>query len=151
MTTERRIEVVAGAIVSAGHLFATQRGYGPWAGWWEFPGGKLEAGESPVEALRRELREELSLEVEVLSLVATVDYDYPDFHLTMHLYHCRPLGTPTLLEHSASRWIGPADLQGMQWLPADLQVLPQVAKLLVADSHAQQADTCGQDQTVLHL
>ena len=125
----KQIEVVAGAIISAGRLFATCRGYGPWAGWWEFPGGKIEKGESPQEALRRELREELALEVDVLGRIATVDYDYPDFHLTMHLYHCTPLGAPRLLEHQTARWLTATELYDVRWLPADLQVLPQVAAL----------------------
>lgn len=97
MTEDRKqIEVVAGAIVSAGRFFATQRGYGDWAGWWEFPGGKIEPGEAPAEALRRELREELALEVRVGEEVARVEYDYPKFHLSMRLYLCTPEGEPTL-------------------------------------------------------
>ncbi|MBP3762396.1 MAG: (deoxy)nucleoside triphosphate pyrophosphohydrolase [Bacteroidales bacterium] len=126
----KTVEVVAAAVVRDGLLFATRRASGPWAGWWEFPGGKVEAGEGREEALRRELREELSLEVEIQGFVATVDYDYPDFHLTMHLYRCRPLGEPILLEHSGSRWLGAAELDSLRWLPADLAVLPRLAPLL---------------------
>lgn len=128
----KQVEVVAGAVISAGHVFATRRGYGPWAGWWEFPGGKLEAGEGRVEALRRELREELSLEVEVHELVQTVEYDYPDFHLTMHLYRCTPMSQPVLLEHSDSRWLSSSELRDVRWLPADVAVLPKLENMLAA-------------------
>jgi 8-oxo-dGTP diphosphatase len=126
----KTVNVVAGAIVSAGRLFATQRGYGDWAGWWEFPGGKIEAGEAPEEALRRELREELALEVRVGEEVARVEYDYPKFHLSMHLYLCTPEGEPTLREHSAARWLSKDELEAVRWLPADIEVLPQIKRLL---------------------
>lgn len=126
----RTIEVVAGAIVSAGRLFATRRGYGEWAGWWEFPGGKVEAGETDAEALRRELREELRLEVEVGPLVATVDYTYPTFRLLMRLYRCTPLGAPTLVEHSDARWLAPDELHSVGWLPADEEVIDRVAAII---------------------
>lgn len=131
MTENRKqIEVVAGAIVSAGRLFATQRGYGDWAGWWEFPGGKIEAGEAPEEALRRELREELALEVRVGEEVARVEYDYPKFHLSMRLYLCTPEGEPTLREHSAARWLSRDELDAVRWLPADKDVIHLIHTLL---------------------
>lgn len=131
MTEDRKqIEVVAGAIVSAGRLFATQRGYGDWAGWWEFPGGKIEAGEAPEEALRRELREELALEVRVGEEVARVEYDYPKFHLSMRLFLCTPEGEPTLREHSAARWLSRDELDAVRWLPADIEVLDALKKFL---------------------
>lgn len=131
MTEDRKqIEVVAGAIVSAGRLFATQRGYGDWAGWWEFPGGKVESGEAPEEALRRELREELALEVKVGEEVARVEYDYPKFHLSMRLFLCIPEGEPTLREHSAARWLSKDELEAVRWLPADIEAVDTLKKFL---------------------
>ena len=126
----KTVNVVAGAIVSAGRLFATQRGYGDWAGWWEFPGGKIEPGEAPEEALRRELREELALEVRVGEEVARVEYDYPKFHLSMRLYLCTPEGEPTLREHSAARWLSRDELDAVRWLPADKDVIHLIHTLL---------------------
>lgn len=126
----KTVNVVAGAIVSAGRLFATQRGYGDWAGWWEFPGGKIEPGEAPEEALRRELREELALEVRVGEEVARVEYDYPKFHLSMRLYLCTPEGEPTLREHSAARWLSKEELESVRWLPADKDVIHLIHTLL---------------------
>jgi len=116
----RVIEVVAAVIIDEqGRIFATQRGYGDWKDWWEFPGGKMEAGETPQQALRREIREELDAEIEVGELMKTIDYDYPKFHLTMHCFRCRLAGSVTLKEHEAAKWLAPKDLQTVQWLPAD--------------------------------
>ena len=126
----KTVNVVAGAIVSAGRLFATQRGYGDWAGWWEFPGGKIEPGEAPEEALRRELREELALEVRVGEEVTRVEYDYPKFHLSMRLYLCIPEGEPTLREHSAARWLSKDELETVRWLPADIEAVDTLKKFL---------------------
>lgn len=126
----KTVNVVAGAIVSAGRLFATQRGYGDWAGWWEFPGGKIEPGEASEEALRRELREELALEVRVGEEVARVEYDYPKFHLSMRLYLCTPEGEPTLKEHSAARWLSKDELEAVRWLPADIEAVDTLKKFL---------------------
>lgn len=126
----KTVNVVAGAIVSAGRLFATQRGYGDWAGWWEFPGGKIEPGEAPEEALRRELREELALEVRVGEEVARVEYDYPTFHLSMRLFLCIPEGEPTLREHSAARWLSKDELKAVRWLPADIEAVDTLKKFL---------------------
>lgn len=126
----KTVNVVAGAIVSAGRLFATQRGYGDWAGWWEFPGGKIEPGEAPEEALRRELREELALEVRVGEEVTRVEYDYPKFHLSMRLFLCIPEGEPTLREHSAARWLSKDELEAVRWLPADIEAVDTLKKFL---------------------
>jgi len=109
---------------SQGRVFATQRGYGDWKGWWEFPGGKTEAGESPEQALRREIREELSAEITVDRFLCTVDYDYPAFHLTMHCYLCSLLSdTLVLNEHQAARWLATSDLDSVRWLPADNSII----------------------------
>jgi len=104
----KRIEVVAAIIHDAeGRIFATQRGYGEFKDGWEFPGGKMEAGETPEEALRREIWEELETRIEVERLVKTVEYDYPQFHLTMHCFLCRVVsGRLELKEHEAARWLG---------------------------------------------
>lgn len=116
--------VVAAVIIQNGKLFATQRGYGDWKDWWEFPGGKIEPGETPKEALRREIREELATEVEVGELLHTIEYDYPEFHLSMQCFLCTIVGDePTLLEHEAARWLTKENLYSVQWLPADLDVV----------------------------
>ena len=126
----KRIEVVAGIICdgdphSAGTcFFATQRGYGEQKGFWEFPGGKMEAGESPQQALARELKEELAIDVGVGGFLCTVEYDYPAFHLTMHCYLCALLTDSLHLnEHEASRWLSKEELYSVKWLPADIEVL----------------------------
>ena len=120
----KEIEVVAAIIRREGCIFATQRGYGEWKDWWEFPGGKMEAGETPEEALRREIREELSAEISVDDYVTTVEYDYPAFHLTMHCYLCSLTGDALHLnEHEAARWLSSADIDSVDWLPADRLVV----------------------------
>jgi len=120
----KRIEVVAAVIVDAdGRVFATQRGYGDWKDWWEFPGGKMETGESRAEALKREIREELDAEIEVGELMRTINYDYPNFHLTMHCFRCRLMGGVTLREHEAAQWLAPSELNSVQWLPADEEII----------------------------
>ncbi len=122
----KQIEVVAAVIKKDNQIFATQRGYGDFKDGWEFPGGKIEAGESPKEALVREIKEELDAMVEVGDLILTVEYDYPDFHLTMHCYWCKLLSKEVkLLEHEAAKWL-PVDenlLGAVDWLPADLDVI----------------------------
>ncbi len=131
MEQHKTIEVVAAIIIRDGLLFATQRGYGEWKGWWEFPGGKIEAGEAPEEALKRVIREELATEIKVGDLLATVEYDYPQFHLKMHCFLCTiESGQPSLLEHEDARWLAKDHLDAVQWLPADLQLLPLIAELL---------------------
>ncbi len=123
----KQIEVVAALIKQENKVLATQRGYGEWKDGWEFPGGKIEAGETPEAALRREILEELAVEVEVQSRLVTVEYDYPQFHLTMHCYWCRLLkGEPTLLEHEAAQWLTRDQLDSVDWLPADLEVVAAI-------------------------
>ena len=123
----RTIEVVAAVIRDdAGRIFATQRGYGDWKDWWEFPGGKIEVGETRQDALQREIREELAAEVEVGELLRTIDYDYPTFHLTMHCFLCRLRGEVTLLEHEAAKWLRPQELDSVRWLPADEDLIAEL-------------------------
>ena len=128
----KRIEVVAAIIHDAdGRIFATQRGYGEFKDGWEFPGGKMEAGETPEEALRREIWEELETRIEVERLVETVEYDYPQFHLTMHCFLCRvESGRLELKEHEAARWLTKDKLNEVDWLPADLQIIDKLKKYL---------------------
>jgi 8-oxo-dGTP diphosphatase len=126
----KRIEVVAAIIRKEGRIFATQRGYGEWKDWWEFPGGKMEPGETPEEALKREIREELSTEIRVDDLLCTVEYDYPKFHLTLHCYLCSLVtGALHLNEHEAARWLANDELDSVKWLPADREVIEKI-KLL---------------------
>lgn len=116
----KQIEVVAAIICKEDKIFATQRGYGEWQDWWEFPGGKMEVGETPEEALVREIREELSAEINVGELLTTVEYDYPKFHLTMHCFLCTLVGEALHLnEHEAARWLTKDELDTVKWLPAD--------------------------------
>ena len=123
----KQIKVVAAIIQKEGRIFATQRGYGEWKDWWEFPGGKMEVGETPEEALAREIREELSTEIRVDELLCTVEYDYPKFHLTMHCYLCSLLMEALHLnEHEAAKWLGKDELDSVKWLPADLEVIERL-------------------------
>ena len=123
----KQIEVVAAIIRKDDLIFATQRGYGDFKDWWEFPGGKMEAGETPEEALKREIREELSAEINVDEFLCTVEYDYPAFHLTMHCYLCSLLSEALHLnEHEAARWLKLEDLDSVDWLPADKVVVEKL-------------------------
>ena len=125
----KRIKLVAAIIRKGDKIFATQRGYGDWKDWWEFPGGKMEVGETPEEALVREIREELSTEISVDGFLCTVDYDYPQFHLTMHCYLCSLLTEALHLnEHEAARWLTKDELNNVKWLPADIEVLEIISK-----------------------
>lgn len=127
----KTINVVAAVIFKDGRVFATQRGYGEFKDGWEFPGGKIEPGESPEDALRREIREELEVEVNVGELIDTIEYDYPAFHLSMKCYACTIAdGHPHLLEHEAAKWLSSTQLSSVDWLPADITLIPQIAKLL---------------------
>ena len=121
----KQIEVVAAIIHDAqGRIFATQRGYGEWKDYWEYPGGKVEPGETAEEALKREIREELSTEISVDEFLCTVEYDYPAFHLTMHCYLCSLLTEALHLnEHEAARWLAKEELESVEWLPADWQII----------------------------
>ena len=125
----KQIEVVAAIIRKADKIFATQRGYGDFKDWWEFPGGKMEVGESPEEALRREILEELSTEICVDEYICTIEYDYPKFHLTMHCYFCSLVTEALHLnEHEAARWLAKDELDSVKWLPADVLVVNEINK-----------------------
>ena len=125
------IHVVAAIILRGNQVFATQRGYGDFKGWWEFPGGKIDAGESHQQALTREIMEELNADIEVRDLLKTVEWDYPTFHLTMHCYVCSLESENICLkEHESSAWLDKETLDSVQWLPADLVLLPKIAKRL---------------------
>ena len=125
------LEVVAAIIIKDGQIFATQRGYGEFQGWWEFPGGKMEAGESPQEALKREINEELDADIQVNELLETVEWDYPNFHLTMHCFICNLLSESLHLnEHEAATWLNLENLRSVKWLPADEILLDKIAEYL---------------------
>ncbi len=127
----KRIEVVAAIIIKNRQVFATQRGYGQWQGWWEFPGGKIEAGECPQDALKREILEELDAEIEVGELLETVEWDYPDFHLTMHCFICSLLSESMHLnEHEAAAWLTRDTLDSVKWLPADEGLIQNIRNIL---------------------
>jgi len=120
----KTIEVVAAIIIQDNKIFATQRGYGEFKDGWEFPGGKIENGETPEAALVREIREELASDISVDKYLCTVDHDYPKFHLTMHCYICSIIdGNLTLREHEAARWLDRGQLWSVEWLPADVEVV----------------------------
>lgn len=126
----KTIHVVAAIIHdSKGRIFCTQRGYGEWKDWWEFPGGKIEQGETPQEALKREIREELDAEIEVGELFTTVEYDYPKFHLSMQCFmSVLASDSMKLLEHKDARWLTKEELDSFKWLPADegiIEILKQ--------------------------
>ena len=128
----KKIEVVAAIIKKGDQIFATQRGYGDWKDWWEFPGGKIEPGETPEEALKREIREELDAEISVDKFLETIDYDYPQFHLTMHCFLCSLVGEALHLnEHGAARWLSAQNLNTVEWLPADLTLIANLQKELI--------------------
>lgn len=127
----KSIEVVAAVIERDGKIFATQRGYGEYKDWWEFPGGKIEPGETQCEALKREIMEELNTEINIDKFLLTINYDYPNFHLTMHCFLCSMMsGNLELLEHENARWLSPSELKSVEWLPADIEVLD-----FIIDSH----------------
>lgn len=128
----KTIEVVAAIIRKEdGRILVTQRGYGEHKDGWEFPGGKMEKGESPEAAIVREIREELEVEIEPEQLITTVEYDYPNFHLTMHCFLSRIVsGEIVLTEHEAAKWLDKRDLDTVDWLPADVEVVAELKKVL---------------------
>ena len=128
--SERKIIHVAAAVIrDNGRIFATQRGYGGYKDWWEFPGGKIEPGETPQEALVREILEELDIRIEVGDFLTTVEYDYPEFHLVMDCFWCAiKEGELKLLEHEAAKWLPITDLRQVKWLPADVLVIDEIER-----------------------
>ena len=133
----KTVHVVAAVIRDGDKILATQRGYGDYKDSWEFPGGKIEPGETPQQALLREIKEELDTEIAVGNDITTVEYDYPTFHLRMQCFWCTIVeGTPVLKEHEAAKWLSAEQLDGVAWLPADLNVIPHVKDILI--DHAPQ-------------
>lgn len=127
----KKIEVAAGIVCQNNKILATQRGYGEFKGGWEFPGGKLESGENAIDALKRELQEELDMEVIVGELLETVEYDYPQFHITMHCYLCQLAKEKFVLkEHEAARWLEKRQLDEVNWLPADEEIIDKLRSIL---------------------
>ena len=127
----KTVRVVAAIIIRDGKVFASQRGYGQWQGWWEFPGGKIETGECPQEALVREIREELEAEIQVGELIETIEWDYPDFHLTMHCFVCSLVSESMHLnEHEDSAWLTRDTLHSVRWLPADKGLVDRLKKMI---------------------
>ena len=127
----KQIEVVAAIIRDGDKIFATQRGYGEFKDWWEFPGGKIEAGEAPEASLIREIREELDAEISVGKLIQTVEWDYPNFHLTMHCFWCKLVSSEFhLLEHEAAKWLDKGSIRSVKWLPADELLLNDIESAL---------------------
>ena len=122
-----KIEVVAAIIHRGGAYFATQRGYGEFEGMWEFPGGKIEEGETAEFALKREIQEELGIDITIDNFLCTIEYDYPLFHLTMHCYLCGiKFGEIELREHKSARWLTTETLDSVKWLPADKEVIEKI-------------------------
>ena len=126
----KTVSVVAAVIHKDGKILATQRGYGDQKGFWEFPGGKIESGETPEEALVREIKEELLLDIDVEEYITTVEYDYPKFHLSMKCYKCsiKEGESPVLLEHESMKWLSMDELDTVEWLPADREVIREILK-----------------------
>lgn len=130
----KTVRVVAAIIIENGKVFATQRGYGEFKDGWEFPGGKIEPGETPEEAIVREIKEELDTEVEVIELLDTVEYDYPNFHLSMRCFICKiKSGDLVLKEHEAAKWLTKDTLGSLEWLPADMGLVGEIEKYLKED------------------
>ena len=127
----KTIRVTAAIIIENDKVFATQRGYGEFKDGWEFPGGKIEPNEAPEDAIVREIREELDTEIEVVELLDTVEYDYPEFHLSMDCFICRiKSGDLVLKEHEAAKWLTRETLDSVEWLPADQALIGKIEKYL---------------------
>ena len=125
------IRVVAAVIRNENRIFATQRGYGEYKDGWEFPGGKIEEGETPKQALKREIMEELDTEITVGELIDTIEYDYPNFHLSMDCFWCELVsGDLTLKEHEAAKWLDKNTLDSVEWLPADITLIDKIKAVL---------------------
>lgn len=125
----KTIRVVAAVIRDNDRIFTTARGYGDYKGKWEFPGGKIEKGETPGEALKREIIEELDTEIRVGELIDTIEYDYPDFHLSMECFWCEVInGKLELKEHEEARWLTREELYSVEWLPADERLIEKIKK-----------------------
>ena len=123
----KTINVVAAIIHDGNKIFATQRGYGRYKDYWEFPGGKIELNETPEEALIREIKEELDTEIQVGDYLTTIEYDYPEFHLSMMCYWATVLkGRLVLKEHEAARWLTKEELRSINWLPADKMIIEMI-------------------------
>lgn len=130
----KTINVVAAIICNGNKIFATQRGYGEYKDGWEIPGGKIELGETPQQALVREIKEELDIEIFVGDLLTTVEYDYPAFHLSMQCFWCQIMNsTPVLKEHEAARWLDMESIDNVGWLPADLSIIPLIKNKMAND------------------
>ena len=130
----KTINVVAAIICNGNKIFATQRGYGEYKDGWEIPGGKIELGETPQQALVREIKEELDIEIFVGDLLTTVEYDYPAFHLSMQCFWCLIMNsTPVLKEHEAARWLDMESIDNVGWLPADLSIIPLIKNKMAND------------------
>ena len=128
-TSRKTINVVAALIRDSKRAFATARGYGNYKGWWEFPGGKVEHGESPEDALVREIKEELDSEISVDEYISTIEYDYPEFHLSMRCYWCSLIsGDLVLKEAEDARWLDVETIDSVKWLPADITMIDEIKK-----------------------
>ena len=128
-TSRKTINVVAALIRDGKRVFATARGYGNYKGWWEFPGGKVEPGESPKDALVREIKEELDSEISVDEYISTIEYDYPDFHLSMRCYWCSLIsGNLVLKEAEDAKWLDVETIDSVKWLPADITLIDEIKK-----------------------